>query len=122
MLSRFWVPEKKWDTLTAAAYNDMHMVRQICGLLRRCRVQVKAYASELNESGMEQKSKLLYLFSTLTRRFKFDNPTEPYPEVEFINELREDEAVYPGVSDSPPIRDLLRDSGAALFIDPEGDD
>ena len=122
VLSRFWVPEKKWDTLTAAAYNDMHMIRQICGLLRRCRVQVKAYASELNESGMEQKSKLLYLFSTLTRRFKFDKPTEPYPEIEFINELREDEAVYPGVSDSPPIRDLLRDSGAALFIDPEGGD
>ena len=122
VLSRSWVPEKKWDVLTSAAYNDMHMTRQICGLLRRCRVQVKAYASELNEGGMEQKSKLLYLFSTLTRRFRFDKPTEPFPEIEFINELREDEAVYPGVSDAPPIRDLLRDSGAVLFFDPEGGD
>ena len=122
VLSRFWPPEKKWDALTAGAYNDAHMMRQLCGLLRRCRVQVKAYASELNESGMEQKSKLLYLFSALTRRFKFDKPSEPYPEVEFISELREEEAVYPGVSDAPPIGEQLRNAGAVLFADPEGGD
>lgn len=120
VLSRFWPPDKKWDALTASAYNDAHMVRQICGLLRRCRVQVKAYASELNEAGMEQKSKLLYLFSALTRRFKFDKPTEPYPEIEFIEELREDEAVYPGIKDEPPIGKQLLDSGALPFMDPEG--
>lgn len=120
VLSRFWPRDKKWDALTAAAFNDSHMTRQVCGLLRRCRVQVKAYASELNEGGMEQKSKLLYLFSTLTRRFKFDKPSEPYPEVEFIHELREDEPIYPGVTDAPPIKQQLRDSGAVLFTDPEG--
>jgi len=121
VLSRFWPPEKKWDALTAAAYNDTHMTRQLCGLLRRCHVQVKAYASELNESGMEQKSKLLMLFSGLTRRFKFDKPSEPYPEIEFIQELREDEApVYPGISDAPPIEQQLRDSGPTLFSDAEG--
>ena len=122
VLSRFWPPEKKWDALTAAAYNDAHMTRQICGLLRRCRVQVKAYASELNESGMEQKSKLLYLFSALTRRFKFDKPTEPYPEIEFIQMLREEEAIYPGVTGEPPIEKQLRDSGAVPFSDAEGED
>ncbi len=122
VLSRFWPPEKKWDALTASAYNDSHMTRQVRGLLRRCRIQVRAYASELSEAGMEQKSKLLYLFSTLTRRFKFDKPTEPYPDVEFIQELREDEAVYPGVTDEPPIEKLLRDSGAVISIEPEGGD
>ena len=122
VLSRFWPPEKKWDVLTAAAYNDSHMTRQTQGLLRRCRIQVKAYASELSEAGMEQRSKLLFLFSTLTRRFKFDKPTEPYPEVEFIHELREDEAIYPGVTDAPPIENLLRDSGAVITLDPEGGD
>lgn len=122
VLSRFWPPEKKWDVLTAAAYNDSHMTRQICGLLRRCRVQVKAYASELNESGMEQKSKLLYLFSALTRRFKFDKPTEPYPEIEFIQVLREEEAIYPGVTDAPPIEKQLRESGAIPFAETGGED
>lgn len=121
VLSRFWPPEKKWDALTSGAYNDAHMVQQICGLLRRCRVQVRAYASELSEAGMEQKSKLLYLFSQLTRRFKFDKPSEPYPEVEFISELREEEAIYPGISDAPPIEQQLRDAGAFLFTDAGGD-
>ena len=108
--------------MTAGTFNDSHMIRQVCGLLRRCRKQVRAYSSELNESGSEQKSKLLYLFSGLTRRFKFDKPTEPYPEVEFISELREEEAVYPGVSGEPPIEKLLRDTGAVSFpYSEEGD-
>ena len=122
VLSRFWPPDKKWDALTSAAYNDAYMMQQLSGLLRRCRVQVRAYASELSESGMEQKSKLLYLFSMLTRRFKFDKPSEPYPEVEFISELREEEEVYPGISDAPPIDRQLRDAGVVLFTDPEGGD
>ena len=122
VLSRFWPPEKRWDALTAGAYNDAHMLRQLCGLLRRCRIQVRAYASELNESGMEQRSKLLYLFSTLTRRFKYDRPSEPYPEVEFISELREDPAVYPGVSDAPSIEKLLKDAGMLPFDFTEGGD
>lgn len=120
VLSRFWPREKRWDAITAAAYNDSHMTRQIRGLLQRCRVQVKAYASELSESGMEQKSKLLYLFAALTRRFKFDKPTEPYPEIEFINELREDEEIYPGVTDAPSIQQQLLDSGALPFENPNG--
>ena len=70
---------------------------------------------------MEQKSKLLYLFSQLTRRFKFDKPSEPYPEVEFISELREDEAVYPGITDSPPIKNQLRDAGMLPYDAAEGD-
>ena len=120
VLSHFWPPEKRWDALTAGAWNDAHMTRQLCGLLRRCRTQVRAYASELNESGMEQRSRLLYLFSALMRRFQFDRPSEPYPEVEFISELREDPAVYPGVSDAPPIEDQLRAAGMLPFTGPEG--
>ncbi|MBR6088879.1 MAG: hypothetical protein IKP86_03025 [Anaerolineaceae bacterium] len=122
VLSRFWPEGKRWDAMTAGTFNDSHMIRQVCGLLRRCRKQVRAYSSELNESGSEQKSKLLYLFSGLTRRFKFDKPTEPYPEVEFISELREEEAVYPGVSGEPPIEKLLRATGAVSFpYSEEGD-
>ena len=120
VLSRHWVPEKKWDVLTASAYNDAYMIRQIRGLLRRCGKQVKAYASELSETGMEQKSKLLFLFSALARRFKFDKPTDPAPDIEFIPELREEEAFYPGVSDEPSIRDQLRDSGVIVGWDAEG--
>ena len=120
VLNRFWPPDKKWDALTAAAYNDSHMTRQIQGLLRRCRIQIKAYASELSEAGTEQRSKLLHLFSTLTRRFKFDKPTQPYPEIEYIHELREDESIYPGITDEPPIHKLLRSSGAAPSLHPEG--
>ena len=96
------------------------MTRQICGLLCRCRKQVKAYASELNEAGMEQRSRLLMLFASMTRRFKFDKPTEPVPDIEFIPELREEEAFYPGVSDQPPIGQVLRESGAVTGFDPEG--
>ena len=121
MLSRHWIPDKKWDVLTASAYNDLHMTRQICGLLRRCRKQVRAYASELSESGMEQRSRLLLTFASLMRRFKFDKPTEPAPDVEFIPELKEEEPLYPGVSDSLPIGQLLRDSGAVANWDAEGE-
>lgn len=121
VLSRHWIPDKKWDVLTASAYNDLHMTRQICGLLRRCRKQVRAYASELSESGMEQRSRLLLTFASLTRRFKFDKPTEPAPDVEFIPELKEEEPLYPGVSDSLPIGQLLRDSGAVTNWDTEGE-
>ena len=117
VLSRHWIPDKKWDVLTASAYNDLHMTRQICGLLRRCRKQVRAYASELSESGMEQRSKLLLTFASLTRRFKFDKPTEPVPDIEFIPELKEEEPLYPGISDSPSIGQLLRDSGAVTNWD-----
>ena len=122
ILNRHWIPEKKWDVLTASAYNDSYMNRMIRGLLRRCRKQVKAYSSELSEAGMEQRSKLLLLFSALARRFQYDKPSEPLPDIEFIPELREDEAFYPGVSDEPPIGRILRDSGAVTGPDPEGGD
>ena len=56
----------------------------------------------------------------MTRRFKFDKPTEPVPDIEFIPELREEEAFYPGVSDQPPIGQVLRESGAVTGFDPEG--
>ena len=112
VLSRNWIPDRKWDVLTAAAWNDAHMLRQIRGLLRRCRVQVRAYSSEMNEAGMEQHSKLLYLFSSLARRFQYDKPSEPVPEIEFIPELREEEPVYPGVTGEPPVSQQLRDAGA----------
>ncbi len=122
VLSRNWIADKKWDVLTASAYNDAHMTRQVRGLLCRCGKQVKAYASELSETGMEQKSKLLIQFSSLARRFKFDKPTDPAPDIEFIPELREDEPVYPGVSDEPPIQKQLLDSGVITGWDMEGAD
>jgi hypothetical protein len=71
---------------------------------------------------MEQKSKLLVLFSTLARRFKFDKPTDPAPDIEFIPELREDEPFYPGVSDEPTIQEQLRDSGVITGWGMEGAD
>ena len=122
ILNRNWIPDKKWDVLTSSAYNDAYMIRQIRGLLRRCRKQVKAYASELSESGMEQRSKLLLIFSALTRRFKFDKPSDVVPDIDFIPVLKEEEEIYPGVSGEPPIRDLLADTGAVLDWGPEGDE
>ncbi len=122
VLNRNWIPDKKWDVLTSSAYNDNYMIRQICGLLRRCRKQVKAYASELSESGMEQRSKLLLIFSALTRRFKFDKPSDIVPEIGFIPALKEDTQIYPGISGEPSIRDLLLDKGALTDWTPEGDE
>lgn len=123
VLNRSWIPDKKWDVLTSSAYNDSYMIRQVSGLLRRCRKQVKAYASELSEAGMEQRSKLLLIFSALTRRFKFDKPSEITPDVEFIPMLKEDEAEeYPGISGEKPMRDLMLDTGALLDWSPEGDE
>ena len=122
VLSRQWIPEKKWDTLTASAYNDAHMMNQIRGLLRRCRKQVKAYSSELSEAGQEQKSRLLYVFSDLARRFQYDKPTDPVPDIEFIPELREDEAVYPGISDAPSIQQQLKEAGALPNWEAEGEE
>ena len=70
---------------------------------------------------MEQRSRLLLTFASLMRRFKFDKPTEPAPDVEFIPELKEEEPLYPGVSDSLPLGQLLRDSGAVANWDAEGE-
>ncbi len=114
VLSKRWQEGRKWDVLTASQYNDAHMNSQIRGLLSRCRKQVRIYASDRSESGMEQRSKLLSTFATLTRRFKADKPTEPVPEVDPPLMIREEEPVYPGFSDEPSMDVLLRRAGAVI--------
>lgn len=117
VLSQRWQSERKWDVLTASEYNDAHMNSQIRGLLCRCRKQVRVYASDRSESGMEQRSKLLTTFATLVRRFKAEKPSEPAPEVDPPLMLREEEAVYPGYSDEPSLDVQLRRSGVIIDWD-----
>lgn len=69
VLSRNWSAEKTWNTSVSEASNDLHMIKQACGLLRRCTKKVLAYSCEMDESGLPQKGKLLNVFSTVSRRF-----------------------------------------------------
>ena len=52
----------------------------------------------------------------------YDKPTDPVPDIEFIPELREDEAVYPGISDAPSIQQQLKEAGALPNWEAEGEE
>lgn len=100
VLGQNWSENETWNAEQEMRYNDENMLRQVCGLLRHCRRQAFVYASELNESGQDQKSKLLYIFSELAYRFDRDKPSEPPLTFNFPFEIREDQAVYPGINDA----------------------
>lgn len=99
VLSKEWNPGDIWDAPQAYEKNDENMMRQVSGLLLRCQRQVFIYASELDENGQDQKSKLLYVFSELSYRFGKDLPSEPPVIFDFPPAIREEEAIYPGITD-----------------------
>lgn len=98
VLSTQWAGDEKWTAVQVMQANDLHMKQQICGLLDRCGMRISLFSSELSESGQNQKSNLLYLFSTLDRRFSKDKPTEP-DFFDFPQKISEDDPVYPGIND-----------------------
>lgn len=68
ILSRSWQPGSLWDADTIFANNDAHMNRLVQSLIARCKQQVRVYASELNESGQDQKSRFLYFLSSFANQ------------------------------------------------------
>jgi len=59
VLSLRWDPEKKWTDADEFLTNQLTMVRQTSGLLRRCRQKVYLCSSGINEQGNEQRGPLL---------------------------------------------------------------
>lgn len=104
ILSRRWIPGSVWTVMTAEAYNDSHMIRQVCGLLRLCNKKIFTFASEMDERGLAQRGKLLNVFSTLTRRFPglkkaFSEPENigsKDPDEDILGTI-EQEGVYPDI-------------------------
>lgn len=70
VLSRSWQVGEIWDEMKKYERNQAEMRRLVLSLLARCGERVYVYASELNESGLDQKSNLLYLFAELSARFQ----------------------------------------------------
>lgn len=70
VLSLSWREGELWDETKKYERNHAEMQRMIQALLARCGERVTVYASELDESGKDQKSILLYLFAELSARFK----------------------------------------------------
>lgn len=70
VLSLSWKEGDLWDETRKYERNQSEMQRMIQSLLARCGERVTVYASELDESGKDQKSILLYLFAELSARFK----------------------------------------------------
>ena len=68
ILSRNWQPGSLWDADTIFSNNDAHMNRLVQSLIARCKEQVRVYASELNESGQDQKSRFLYFLSSFANQ------------------------------------------------------
>jgi len=99
VLSRSWQDGDQWDIQKEYETNNDSMIRQILALLSRCRKQVRVYASELSESGQDQKSRLLYLFADLSYRFGKNKSfmegiaKNPTPEIS-------PDAFYPGIDDT----------------------
>lgn len=79
VLSRAWKMGDLWGLQDVYRFNNEEMVRLVRSLLARCRSKVYVYASELNESGLDQKSNLMYLFAELGARFAGQSlPEETY--------------------------------------------
>lgn len=70
VLSLSWKEGDLWDEMKKYQRNQLEMQRMIQSLLARCGERVYVYASELDESGKDQKSVLLYLFAELSVRLK----------------------------------------------------
>lgn len=101
ILSQDWKMGDLWDANSVYEKNDENMHRLVLSLLSRCRKQVRVYTSELNESGQDQKSKLLYVFSELSYRFNRDSSVWPAAMIQEDVSLSTDTGFYPGIDDIP---------------------
>lgn len=99
ILSQDWKMGDLWDATSVYEKNDENMHRLVLSLLSRCRKQVRVYTSELNESGQDQKSKLLYVFSELSYRFNRDSSVWPAAMIQEDVPLSTDTGFYPGIDD-----------------------
>ncbi|NCB34354.1 MAG: hypothetical protein EOM64_10875 [Erysipelotrichia bacterium] len=99
VLSKSWQDGDQWDIQKEYETNNESMIRQILALLSRCRKQVRVYASELSESGQDQKSRLLYLFADLAYRFGRNKGAAEYFTGNLIQGMTSDE-FYPGINDT----------------------
>ncbi len=98
VLSQSWQEGDLWDAQKAYETNTETMQNQVLGLLARCRRKVLVYASELSESGQDQKSRLLYLFADLA--YRFNNKGYGYTiNPQQIEEAGAGYAFYPGIDD-----------------------
>ncbi len=97
VLSKSWHETDLWDAQKEYETNTETMVRQILGLLARCRKQTRVYASELSESGQDQKSRLLYLFADLA--YRFSRKKISYGVAEPSIAETETYSFYPGIDD-----------------------
>ena len=70
-----------WDDYRKYERNQVEMQRLVQSLLARCGERIYVYASELNESGLDQKSNLLYLFADLSARLQPKLPIEYMPPI-----------------------------------------
>ncbi len=68
VLSREWQRGRKWSDADEFASNQESMARLVNGLLERCTGKVFFCTTGLNESGMEEKGRLLYCLQTLLKR------------------------------------------------------
>lgn len=67
ILSRNWQPGKKWSTLDDLNSNQDTLNRVCVGLLRRCSEHVYLLSVSLNESGNEERGKLLIAIQSVLR-------------------------------------------------------
>jgi len=67
VLSRNWQPGKKWSTLDDMNSNQDTLNRVCVGLLRRCSEHVYLLSVSLNESGNEERGKLLVAIQSVLR-------------------------------------------------------
>lgn len=100
VLSQDWQANELWDARKVDQVNNENMLRLVLALLSRCRKQVRGYASELNESGQDQKSKLLYIFSDLSYRFRYDQSSWPVEPPELENPESDSQGFFPGISEN----------------------
>lgn len=81
VLSTGWREGDVWDDYRKYERNQVEMQRLVQSLLARCGERIYVYASELNESGLDQKSNLLYLFADLSARLQPKLPIEYMPPI-----------------------------------------
>lgn len=67
VLSRHWVPEKKWTDADEYEHNQRALIRLVNGLVLRCKEHVFICSLGLNESGREERGPLLQAFQTLAK-------------------------------------------------------
>jgi len=68
VLSSNWQPDRKWTDADEIAVNQETMTRLVQGLLDRCTEKVTFSLTGLNESGVEEKGRLLQALFSLTKR------------------------------------------------------